>query len=184
MTFKVDLDRIKMGMIGLVESDGDFLSRTIESEQLDESYPPEAAKYVHAFVSGGEEDEVSSTFPHTKRRTISAYRGRGILFLYHKSPMFRDRLRYKFAFFCASEANKPYPVQALTWWLLPDWLKGSSNWLCGKWLKFCSALVSWGLVKIGLDPWPDVPDNVIMPAALYVCDFFEHSYYLPPDWEL
>ena len=181
---KVDLDKIKMGMIGLVGTDDTFIANVIEREQIAEGYTPAACKYTHAFISGGEQDEVSSTFPHCKRRTLNAYKGRAILFLYHKSSVFRDRLRYKFMFFVASEANKPYPVQALAWWLLPDFLKGSTNWLTRGYLKFCSALVSWGLTKIGLDPWPEHEDAVIMPAALYDCTNFEHIYYLPPDWRL
>ena len=181
---KIDLDRVKIGMIGLVGSDGDLISRAIESEQLDEGFGIVASTFVHVFISGGELDEISATFPRTQRRTLEAYKGRAILFLYPKDLSFRERLRYKFAFFCASEANKPYPVQALAWWILPDWIKGSSNWLTKGYLKFCSALASWGMDMIGQDLWPDQEDSAIMPAAFYEHQGLEHAYLLDKDWEL
>jgi len=181
---KINLDRVKIGMIGLVGTDGSLVGKVIEREQLDEGFGKVASQFTHVFISGGGMDEVSATFPKSKRRTLDAYRGRAILFLYPKDLEFRKYLRYKFAFFCASEANKAYPVQALTWWLLPDWLKGSSNWLTRGYLKFCSALASWGMWKIGQDLWPDTEDAGIMPAAFYEHRGLEHVYLLDKDWSL
>jgi len=165
-----DMDKIKIGMIGLVESDGSFSNRTIEKMQLKEGFAPEDAIYSHVFISGGEKDEVSSSFPYIKRRTIDAYKGRRIKWVYLKDKNFREAppgripKRGKFAFFCASEMNKPYPVQALAWWLLPNWLRGSSNWLTRNWAKFCSFLADWGLKMVHFDVWVDSPENVTVPA--------------------
>jgi len=88
-----DLSKIKMGMLGLVAGDDSLATNTIEKIQLKEGYAPEHAKWIHVFISGGGSDEVSATFPKSKRRTLSAYKGREIKFLYHKNSIFRAALR-------------------------------------------------------------------------------------------
>ncbi len=168
-----DLDKVKNGMIGLVSGDGSFATKMIERIQLKEGYAPEHAKWTHVFISGGGPDEVSATFPRSIRRTLDAYEGREIKFLFHKNSFFRAALRYKFSFFCASECNKPYPVQALFWWFLPNWMRGLSNSLSLKWAKFCSYLADWGFKKVGMDLWPEDHESITMPARFSASGDFE-----------
>lgn len=135
-------NKFRMGYIILFKSDGGFISRQIEKEQLKQGFSKNEACYTHVEVCGGGQYSVSVIAPRTKIVDITKrYKSRTIRLVRYKNQKYQQRKRYKIAFWAASKCNIDY-----------DWfgiLAFRIKWLFkqSKRLFFCSELALWALQK-------------------------------------
>ena len=137
----MDLNIPKMGYIILFKTDNSFFARLIEKEQIKRGLSPLQALWTHAGISGGGQWLVEVSPPQSRVVDIrERHKGRYIKILCLKDAEYKDRKRYKIAFWAASLSNLKY-----------DWfgiLKFRLKWIFHfKSRFFCSENVAWAIEK-------------------------------------
>jgi len=131
----IDLNRFRMGYFILFKSDGGFISKQIEKEQLKAGFVKDEACWTHIEICG-------VIAPKTKVVDFrKRHKGRTIRLVRYKNGLYERKKRYKVAFWASSKCNLSY-----------DWLGVLAfrfSWLFkqSKRLFFCVELALWSLQK-------------------------------------
>jgi hypothetical protein len=154
----MNLDIMKMGYIILFKTDNSYFARKIQREQLKRGLKPSQSVWTHAGISGGGQWLVEVSPPKSRVVDIrKRHRGRYIKVLCLKDTEYKERKRYKIAFWAASLCNLKY-----------DWfgiLKFRLKWLFHfKSRFFCSENTLWSIQKeypgaFGMKPHKAMPGH-------------------------
>lgn len=172
---KLDLDKVKMGMVVCFKSDGSFISNRIEAYQKYIGFDVESSKIVHVAVSMGGPFIIEATWPRSRTSNLlEDHQGREYEFLYLRDPEFRLCKRKNVTVWAASRCNLDYGWRALLGFYLQAVLPiFGSNPLHVKRNPFCSYLVAWAFRRVGYDLWPGTSTDMITPAAICSISEFE-----------
>jgi len=164
----VNGSRVKIGMVVAFENDGSFVGNRIVAYQEWLGFKPPASNITHVAISMGGDYLVDATFPKSKVSRISQdYQGRKAEYLYLRDDSFRDRLRYKFTLWGATQINLDYGWMALLGFYINAIIPIlGDNILHSKRDPFCSYLVAWAFRRVGYDLWPGTASELVTPAHI------------------
>ena len=165
----INLDKFRMGYFILWKNQGGFVGNGIEIHQKGCGFSAEESKWVHIDVSGGGQWAVRVNPPATKVvDIIKTYPERHFKVVRFKDDEYEARLRYKVAFWAASNCNKKYDFMGILKMKIPFlWHR--------KDLFFCSENSLWSLQKEVPNATGKKPYNC-MPADFLNPNYFEVVY--------
>ena len=109
--------------------------------------------WSHVAMSVGHEFIVEATWPRSRVTTITDRLNVERIQILRKREQ-TDLQRTRRALWACTRSGWRYDAKSLSWWLLPDWLRGRKNWLSSE-RPICSEQVAWAFWKNEEPIFPD-----------------------------
>lgn len=157
----MDLDKFRMGYFLLWIGGKDWVSRKIKAHQKQMGLSKQACRYTHIDICGGGQWAVRAVPPRIKMVDIrEAYKGREYALCRYIHNEYETRLRYKVAFWAATNVNMPYDILGLLRFKLP-FLFHSKKFF------FCSENALWSLRKEVTEAFGSLENHNCVPGHFF-----------------